>query len=95
MAGAAAGSPFQLTKIRLQSFSPLFPVGTQHQYRNSLDGLQELYRTGGVQGLFRGVGAAMIRTGVGGSVQLPTYFFAKRHLVRYASMEDGLPLHLL
>lgn len=92
--GAAAGSPFFLVKTRLQSFSPFLPVGTQHTYRNALDGLSQIYRGEGIGGLYRGVGAAMIRTGFGSSVQLPTYFFAKRRLVRHLGMEEGAPLHL-
>ncbi|KAK5653118.1 hypothetical protein OQA88_9217 [Cercophora sp. LCS_1] len=92
--GAAAGSPFFLAKTRLQSFSPFLPVGTQHNYRNAWDGLSQIYRAEGVRGLYRGVGAAMIRTGFGSSVQLPTYFFAKRRLVRHLGMEEGPALHL-
>ncbi|KAL1880494.1 hypothetical protein VTK73DRAFT_5881 [Phialemonium thermophilum] len=92
--GAAAGSPFFLVKTRLQSFSPFLPVGTQHKYRNAIDGLAQIYRAEGIAGLYRGVGAAMIRTGFGSSVQLPTYFFAKRRLVRHLGMEEGPALHL-
>ncbi|OJJ61938.1 hypothetical protein ASPSYDRAFT_27593 [Aspergillus sydowii CBS 593.65] len=92
--GAAAGSPFFLVKTRLQSFSPFLPVGTQHQYRNSFDGLRKIYTSEGVGGLYRGVGAAMVRTGFGSSVQLPTYFFAKRRLIKHLGMEDGPALHL-
>lgn len=92
--GAMAGSPFFLAKTRLQSFSPFLPVGTQHQYKNAWDGLTKIYKGEGVRGLYRGVGAAMIRTGFGSSVQLPTYFFAKRRLVKHLGMEEGPALHL-
>ncbi|EAW13100.1 putative mitochondrial oxaloacetate transporter (Oac) [Aspergillus clavatus NRRL 1] len=92
--GAAAGSPFFLVKTRLQSYSPFLPVGTQHKYRNSFDGLRKIYTSEGVGGLYRGVGAAMVRTGFGSSVQLPTYFFAKRRLMNHLGMEDGPALHL-
>ncbi|KAH6624465.1 mitochondrial carrier domain-containing protein [Chaetomium sp. MPI-SDFR-AT-0129] len=92
--GAAAGSPFFLVKTRLQSFSPFRPVGTQHRYNNAWDGMRQIYSGEGVRGLYRGVGAAMIRTGFGSSVQLPTYFFAKRRLMRHLGMEEGAPLHL-
>ncbi|EER25123.1 Mitochondrial oxaloacetate transport protein, putative [Coccidioides posadasii C735 delta SOWgp] len=92
--GAAAGSPFFLVKTRLQSFSPFLPVGTQHQYKNSFDGLRQIHGNEGITGLYRGVGAAMVRTGFGSSVQLPTYFFAKRRLIRHLGMEDGPGLHL-
>lgn len=92
--GAMAGSPFFLVKTRLQSYSPFLPVGTQHTYRNAFDGLRQIYTAEGIRGLYRGVGAAMIRTGAGSSVQLPTYFFAKRRLMRHAGMEEGPALHL-
>ena len=92
--GAAAGSPFFLVKTRLQSYSPFLPVGTQHDYRNAMDGLRKIHHQEGIKGLYRGVGAAMVRTGFGSSVQLPTYFFAKRRLVKHLGMEEGTPLHL-
>lgn len=92
--GAVAGSPFFLVKTRLQSFSPSLPVGTQHRYRNALDGMRQIYAAEGVSGLYRGVGPAMVRTGFGSSVQLPTYFFAKRRLVHHLGMQEGTPLHI-
>ncbi|RVX65922.1 hypothetical protein B0A52_10229 [Exophiala mesophila] len=93
--GAMAGSPFFLVKTRLQSFSPFLPVGTQHTYKNAVDGFAQIYKAEGVKGLYRGMGASMVRTGAGSSVQLPTYFFAKRRLMRHAGMTDGPALHLL
>ncbi|KAH7552051.1 hypothetical protein BM1_08913 [Bipolaris maydis] len=92
--GAAAGSPFFLVKTRLQSYSPFLPVGTQHHYRNALDGMRQIYSAEGIKGLYRGVGPAMVRTGFGSSVQLPTYFFAKRRLVKHLGMQEGMPLHV-
>jgi solute carrier family 25 protein 34/35 len=92
--GAAAGSPFFLVKTRLQSYSAFLPVGTQHAYRNAWDGLRQIYTAEGVRGLYRGVGPAMVRTGFGSSVQLPTYFFAKRRLQQHLGMSDGPALHL-
>ncbi|KAK9772661.1 putative Mitochondrial carrier domain-containing protein [Seiridium cardinale] len=92
--GAAAGSPFFLVKTRLQSFSKFVAVGTQHEYKNALDGLRQIYGSEGIRGLYRGMSAAMIRTGFGSSVQLPTYFFAKRRLQKHLGMQEGAPLHL-
>lgn len=92
--GAAAGSPFFLVKTRLQSFSPFLPVGTQHRYKNAVDGLRQIHHNEGIKGIYRGIGAAMVRTGFGSSVQLPTYFFAKRRLVKHLGMEEGPALHL-
>jgi solute carrier family 25, member 34/35 len=92
--GAAAGSPFFLVKTRLQSYSPFLPVGTQHKYAGAWDGMRQIYKSEGIKGLYRGVGPAMVRTGFGSSVQLPTYFFAKRRLVHHLGMEEGPGLHL-
>lgn len=92
--GAAAGSPFFLVKTRLQSYSPFLPVGTQHNYNGAADGMRKIYQSEGIKGLYRGVGPAMVRTGFGSSVQLPTYFFAKRRLVKHLGMEEGMPLHI-
>jgi solute carrier family 25 protein 34/35 len=91
--GAAAGSPFFLIKTRLQSYSPFLPVGTQHHYAGAVDGMRQIYRSEGIKGLYRGIGPAMVRTGFGSSVQLPTYFLAKRRLVAMG-MEEGMPLHI-
>jgi solute carrier family 25 protein 34/35 len=92
--GAIGGSPFFLVKTRLQSYSPFLPVGTQHHYKGAVDGMKQIYSHEGVKGLYRGVGPAIIRTGFGSSVQLPTYFFAKRRLVKHFGMEEGMPLHI-
>jgi solute carrier family 25 protein 34/35 len=92
--GAAVGSPFFLVKTRLQSYSPFLPVGTQHKYKNALDGFRSIYRNEGIRGLYRGTNAAMVRTGFGSSVQLPTYFFAKRRLQEHLGLEEGVALHL-
>ncbi|TID18771.1 mitochondrial carrier [Venturia nashicola] len=92
--GAMAGSPFFLVKTRLQSYSPFLPVGTQHKYRGAVDGMSQIYKNEGIRGLYRGVVPAMVRTGFGSSVQLPTYFFAKRNLTKQFGIQDGPALHL-
>ncbi|EPQ65141.1 Bgt-831 [Blumeria graminis f. sp. tritici] len=92
--GAAVGSPYFLIKTRLQSFSQSSPVGTQHNYKSTLDGMRQIYSLEGAYGLCRGINAAMIRTGFGSSVQLPTYFAVKRRLVIHLGMVDGPALHL-
>ncbi|TVY46466.1 Mitochondrial oxaloacetate transport protein [Lachnellula occidentalis] len=58
--GAAAGSPFFLVKTRLQSFSSFAPMGTQHPYKNAVDGMRQIHKGEGIRGLYRGVGAARL-----------------------------------
>lgn len=45
-------------------------------------------------GLYRGVGSAVIRTGAGSSVQLPTYFLAKRQIEKHKLLEEGPLKHV-
>lgn len=92
--GAMVGSPFFLVKTRLQSHSPFLPVGTQHKYKGPIDGFRSIYKAEGLKGWYRGASAAMVRTGFGSSVQLPTYFFAKRNLQKHAGLSEGVGLHL-
>ncbi|KAK6536463.1 Mitochondrial oxaloacetate carrier protein [Arthrobotrys megalospora] len=92
--GGIAGSPFFLFKTRLQSYSPAFPVGTQHPYKNFVEAARTIYSSEGFKGLYRGVTSAVVRTGAGSSVQLPTYFFAKRQIEKYGLMEEGPLKHI-
>lgn len=88
--GAALGSPFFQVKTRLQSRNPQSPIGVQHNYRNMFDGLGQIYRSGGVRALFGGAQAAMMRTGVGSSVQLASYDKCKLLLVEHANIKNRL-----
>ncbi|EPS97866.1 hypothetical protein FOMPIDRAFT_1024897 [Fomitopsis schrenkii] len=79
--GACLGNPLFLIKARLQAYSPAFPVGTQHYYKGAWDAFTTILRKEGPRGLVRGVDAAMLRTAMGSSVQLPSYNWTKNHLV--------------
>ena len=92
--GACLGSPFFLVKTRLQSYSPVFPVGTQHVYKGAFDAFRHIWRDGGVRGLYRGLDAAAIRTGMGSSVQLPVYNWAKKTIEKYNLITDGPAKHV-
>ncbi|KAG9285414.1 hypothetical protein G9A89_010889 [Geosiphon pyriformis] len=88
--GAALGSPLYLVKTRMQSHSPQFAIGHQHNYKNTWHALSEIYKDGGFRCLFRGVDASMLRTGVGSSVQLPSYFLVKRWLIKKTGRSDDI-----
>lgn len=95
IAGAILGSPMYLVKTRMQSFSTSIQIGEQTHYKSAWDGLKQIYSKEGFLGLFRGVDAAIIRTGAGSSVQLPIYNFAKYELKKTGYFEDGSTLNLL
>lgn len=80
--GASLGNPLFLVKARMQAYSPALPVGTQHYYRSSWDALSTIWKAEKWRGLVRGVDAAALRTGMGSSVQLPSYNFTKSLIVR-------------
>lgn len=91
-AGAISGNPFFLIKTRMQSYggAAVAHVGTQTRYTLLVHALLLIAKTEGLGGWYRGVNAAIIRTGAGSSVQLPIYNTAKRLL----GFEDGPVLHL-
>jgi solute carrier family 25 protein 34/35 len=90
--GALLGNPLFLVKARMQAFSPSLPVGTQRYYRSSIDAVRSIYVTDGFNGLFRGARAAMVRTSLGTSVQMPTYFFTKGQLIKNGMLREDNPL---
>lgn len=92
--GACLGSPFFLVKTRLQSYSPIFPIGTQHIYKGVIDAFRHIWREEGLRGLYRGLDAAAIRTGMGSSVQLPVYNWAKKMIEHYNLITDGPGKHI-
>jgi solute carrier family 25 protein 34/35 len=93
--GAVAGSPFYLIKIRMQSYSPVFQIGAQTHYTSTWQGLSTIFKSEGVRGLYRGVDAAILRTGAGSSVQLPIYNWAKSMVEKYNIASDGPVKHLI
>jgi len=66
---AIIGNPLFLVKARMQAYSPFNPVGVQHAYKGTWDGLRSIVRADGVTGLWRGVDASMLRTAMGSSVR--------------------------
>ncbi|QLL30564.1 hypothetical protein HG536_0A03820 [Torulaspora globosa] len=92
--GAVLGSPLFLVKTRLQSYSEFIKIGEQTHYTGVWNGLRTIYAKEGFKGLYRGVDAAILRTGAGSSVQLPIYNTAKHFLLNNDLMKDGTALHL-
>ncbi|PVG03022.1 mitochondrial carrier [Serendipita vermifera] len=90
--GAFLGNPLFLVKARMQAYSPSLPVGTQRHYNSGLHALRTICAEEGFKGLFRGSKAAMFRTSLGTSVQMPTFFFTKRVLVEQGLMKPENPL---
>lgn len=46
----------------MQAYSPVLPVGAQHNYKSGFDALSRIVKADGVPGLWRGVSAAILRT---------------------------------
>lgn len=81
--GGMLGNPLFLVKARMQAYSPFFQIGkTSYNYKNTWDGLKSIVKKDGfVRGLSRGMDAAVLRTAMGSTVQLPAYNWAKTYLV--------------
>ncbi|KAG0672282.1 Mitochondrial oxaloacetate carrier protein [Kluyveromyces marxianus] len=93
--GAVVGSPLFLIKTRMQSYSNAIHIGQQTHYTSIFNGLSTIFRNEGFKGLYRGVDAAILRTGVGSSVQLPIYNICKNFFLKNDILNDGTALHLL
>lgn len=91
---AVLGNPLFLVKARMQAYSPFNPVGAQHHYTSALHGLVDIVRKEGPRGLARGVDAAMLRTAMGSSVQLPAYNLGKTTFASWG-VGDHAGLYLL
>lgn len=92
--GGLLGSPFFLVKTRMQSYSPVFAIGTQHNYTGVFDAFRKIIATSGYRGLMKGADAAILRTGAGSSVQLPIYNASKRFIERHDLINEGPRKHL-
>jgi len=79
---APLGNPLFLIKARMQAYSPALPVGAQHYYKNSFQAFATVFRAERFRGLVRGMDAAILRTALGSSVQLPSYNFTKNQIVQ-------------
>ncbi|KAM0754344.1 mitochondrial carrier [Meredithblackwellia eburnea MCA 4105] len=92
--GAIFGNPLFLVKARMQAYSKFNPVGAQHQYKSVIHAFSVIIKADGIKGLARGVDAAMLRTAMGSSVQLPAYNLAKVQLEKLG-MKDGIIKYLM
>jgi solute carrier family 25 protein 34/35 len=90
---ALIGTPFNLIKTRLQSYSPHFSTGYQHGYTGVLPAIKSIYASEGLRGFYRGVSASMLRTTAGSAAQLSSYDWCKAHLVS-AGYDDGMGVYL-
>ncbi|CAK9439296.1 uncharacterized protein LODBEIA_P34870 [Lodderomyces beijingensis] len=88
-AGAVLASPFFLIKTRMQSFSKTGAVGQQTHYTGTWDGIRQIYKHEGLRGLYRGVDAAVLRTGAGSSAQLPVYYLTKNFALKHHLARDN------
>ncbi|KAJ3414300.1 Mitochondrial oxaloacetate carrier protein [Chytridiales sp. JEL 0842] len=100
--GACFASPLYLIKTRMQSYTPSkgAAVGHQHAYvtQGWVKSLGHIFKHEGVRGLWRGVDAAMLRTGIGSAVQLSSYDGCKQTLLKsgwfdVTTKEGGIELH--
>jgi hypothetical protein len=80
---ATIANPLFLVKSRMQAYSPSLPVGTQRHYTSLLHALHSIYREDRAASgaCFRGVPTAILRTSMGTSFQMPSYFWMKHQLL--------------
>ncbi|CAG5051154.1 unnamed protein product [Parnassius apollo] len=78
MVGAFFGSPLQLVKTQMMSFSSeKIAVGTQHAHRGMVYAMVKIYRKNGLRALWRGAHGMMIRNSIGSASQIASYVVCK------------------
>lgn len=74
MLGAFFGSPLQLVKTQLMSYSSeKIAVGTQHGHQGSWYAIVKIYQKNGLSGLWRGAHGMMMRNSIGSASQIASY----------------------
>lgn len=74
MAGGLSGSPLQLIKTQLMSYSSVkIAVGTQHAHRGMTYAIWKIYKENGISGLWRGAHGMMIRNAIGSASQISSF----------------------
>ncbi|KAK8467867.1 hypothetical protein PHAVU_007G166800 [Phaseolus vulgaris] len=84
----ALTNPMEVLKVRLQMNPDMTKSGPISELRRTVS--EE-----GIKALWKGVGPAMARAAVLTASQLATYDETKQILVRWTSLEEGFPLHLI
>ncbi|KAL1490264.1 hypothetical protein ABEB36_012988 [Hypothenemus hampei] len=89
--GHFTASPLFLVKTHLQSQAvAAIAVGHQHQHTGTIEALTNIYKSGGIRGLFRGAQATVPRAFIGGSSQLVCFEYTKQLLDRYNVTSNAL-----
>jgi len=88
--GAVVGSPVFLVKTQIQTSSSAgISVGHQHHHTSMLSAFQNLYRAGGLVGLWQGATASIPRISVGSAAQLVTYSYVLDKLAKNTRLKAG------
>jgi solute carrier family 25 protein 34/35 len=92
-AGAFCGSPLFLIKTQLQSqAAESIAVGHQHGHSGLVHAVKSIYMKHGIQGLWRGAHATVLRAVVGSSAQLTSFAKTKDFLKDYEVFQHSTVL---
>ncbi|KAL5289264.1 SLC25A34 family protein [Megaselia abdita] len=81
MIGAYLSSPFYMVKTQLQSMAAKqIAVGYQHKHTSMTSALINVYKTNGIQGLWRGADSTLPRAALGSGAQMATFGVTKEFL---------------
>lgn len=93
---AALANPFEMTKTRFQAMGTSAKLAQQYEYTSVFGAFASIVKTEGIAGLWRGVSATVLRTGVGSAVQLSTFDgFKLLFIDAGVAQKDSTMLHLL
>ncbi|XP_065335999.1 solute carrier family 25 member 35-like [Cloeon dipterum] len=94
--GAIAGSPFDLVKTQMQSYSNSnIAVGHQHRHLGMVSTFRQIYWEHGLKGLWRGANSTVPRMAVASAAQLTSFDIFKRHLNQTKLLSDEVKINSL
>ncbi|KAM9997059.1 hypothetical protein ACTFIZ_002017 [Dictyostelium cf. discoideum] len=91
--GAAAGSPFDLVKVRMQAANMYKSDPQFVGYSSSFAAFKQIIQKEGFKGLTRGMLTSAQRTAVGSAIQLSTYGSCKNLVLNF--VDDGIYAYII
>lgn len=94
--GASVSCPVYVIKTQMQAVSSgSYTAKFQHRHTGVVAAFRNMYREGGVKGLYRGYTAHMARVAIGSSTQMASFAACKDFFVQYELFQESVLLTAL
>jgi len=91
---SAICNPTDVIKVRMQADGMNAKPGAKPRYNGVIHAFSEIYKEGGIKGLYKGVGPTVQRASAVAAVELSSYDECKTLLVQWGWQPTGVSTHL-